>query len=478
MNERARRGMSRFHAWRGGDASAITPDDLESYIAYLQGRVRPKTAMEYLWGLLKAIREQCPAEDWAWMERRLRSAWMESPARPRRNGPGRGSVNRARRHRLLVAEWPPAMREAWRAARAGAAEPVSLLDEIEGRVLVNDIAVGWSHDTVEQRERAMGYFLRHLTDAGKPLAVTAVGVESYIAAMRQADLAPKTVATRIVAALRMAEAMWPEQGWRWLQDRAYGLSRMADGIPGVRNPATQFIPIKDLRACGQRLMRTASLMPKGRRAAAKFQEGLIITFLTHHPVRRRNLTRMEVLGPGFATKVPEGIGRLQVLNDGFNCVWPRTKSRPRAERLARPLVGPMLEWLTTWRPYLAGPASGQALWLSNSPGFIGAPLSEAGMSDIVRRVTTSGLGLKIAPHAFRHIVATTIVNFAPERVGVISTLLGHRNPASKRAYVQAANSVIAARLFEQIVQVTAKLDEPDLTFLPARRYRLGRASGR
>lgn len=236
MNERAQRGLSRYHAWCGGAAAAIDPDRLEVYITHLGATVQPATAMEYLWGLLVALRERDPGTDLVWMERRLREQWLVSPARPRRNGPGRGSTSAARRRRLLVAEWPAPMREAWRAAQAGSNESVSLLDEIEGRAHVNDVAVGWSPDTVDQRERAMGAFLRHLTDEGQPLAVAPSSIENYIAAMRQAKLMPKTVATRIVGILRLAEAMWPEQRWRWLQNRAYGLSRQAGRTAGARPP--------------------------------------------------------------------------------------------------------------------------------------------------------------------------------------------------------------------------------------------------
>lgn len=449
-NRRNRRGWNAFRTWCGEEESRVDPLRLDAYIAHLAEthRDRPKDMIELLYGLAAALRERDPAGDHLWVERAVRAVWMKSPARRVSvDGPGRGAAGLRRRVRLPVEEWPPEFRSAWAAARVAGKRRMS------ARELVQDAnpARKWAKTTVELREREMGLYLAFCRSAALPPGVTADGVEAYLAAKAADGCSALTLATAAINLALMARALWPRDDWRWLWGHALDLKEQAAEAPKARAKAPRMRTVPELRDLARRLMTAAEKAGRNRRSAVLYQKGLIILILTHHPVRRRNLHELRI---GQAPDVARTGGFIDALpGGGFSLLWLDTKNGDaRVESLACDVVEPMARWLGSWRPALVTERSGDALWLSARPGFLGTPLTPNGLSGCLRGITEGEFGIGLGPHLFRDITATAIVDHAPEQANLIPCLLGHRDPRSCLPYIEQASTVAAARTLEEVVE--------------------------
>lgn len=447
---RNRRGWNAYRRWCGEDEPRVDQNRLEAYINHLaeSHADRPKDMTELLYGLAAALRERDPGGDHRWVERAVREVWMKSPARRvRKDGPGRSASGLRRRVSLPVLDWPPSIRAAWEAARGVCKARMSIRD----RMLSDNPARRWATTTAERREQEMGLYLAFCRSAAQPMVVSPDQVESYLRAKTDADCSVATVATAACKLALMSRALWPNDDWSWLWGHALELQTQAKDSPKARKKSARMRPVTELRDLAADLLARAEQAGPSRRSAALYQKGLIILFLTHHPVRRRNLHELcigqapgDARTGGFIDALPGG---------GFSLVWLDTKNGdPRVEPLAGDVVGPMERWLVFWRPTLVTELSGNALWLSACPGFIGSPLTPNGLSGCVRGITKTRFGLGIGSHLFRDITATAIVDHAPEHSAEIPILLGHRSSRSCQPYLEQASTVAAARTLEEVVE--------------------------
>lgn len=447
-NRRNRRGWNAYRRWCGEEEPGISPGRLKAYIAHLAVThpSRPKDMTELLYGLAAALRERDPAGDHLWVERAVRAVWLASPARTTSNGPGRGAASQRRRCRLLVEEWPTPIRAAWAAARGTGGRRLSLRD----LVVTNNPAREWSAKTADLREKDMGLYLAFCWSASLPLAVTPEQVETYLAVKAGKGCSAATLASVAINLATMARALWPDEDWGWLFAHTLELQREARNAPKARRKAERMRSVTELRDLARRLMARAETTGRTRRAAALYQKGLIILMLTHHPVRRRNLHELrlgeapdDAITGGFIDRLPRG---------GFSLLWLNTKNGDsRVELLAAGVIEPMERWLAFWRPTLVTEESGDALWLSACPGYIGSPLTPNGLTDCVMGITEQEFGLGLGPHLFRDVAATAIVDHAPKQADLIPRLLGHRDPRSCEPYIQQASTVAAARSLEEVI---------------------------
>ena len=448
-NRRNLRGWNAYRRWCGTEEPGIDPGRLEAYVAHLAvtHASRPKDMCELLYGLAAALRERDPDGDHLWVERAVRAVWMASPARKSSDGPGRGAASQRRRVRLLVEEWPAAIRAAWIAARGTGGRRLSLRD-----LMSNDSpARKWSAETVNLRERNMGMYFAFCQSASLPLMVAPEQVEAYLTAKAGKGCSPATLASAAINLTMMARALWPGEDWDWLWNHALELQEQAKEAPKARRKHERMRSVIELRELARGLMARAEKAGRSRRAAALFQKGLIILMLTHHPIRRRNLHELcigqapkNAITGSFIDHLPGG---------GFSLMLLDTKNGDhRVEQLAADVVGPMERWLTHWRIALATERSGEAVWLSACPGFIGSPLTPKSLTECVMDTTAEEFGLGLGPHLFRDVTATAIVDHAPELVDLIPRLLGHRDPRSCQPYIQQASTTAAARTLEDVIE--------------------------
>ena len=70
-------------------------------------------------------------------------------------------------------------------------------------------------------------------------------------------------------------------------------------------------------------------------------------------------------------------------------------------------------------------------------------MRERGVYGCVVGATEAAFGVPINPHLFRDIAVTSIVDQAPENIGITAPLLGHINPATTEEHYIHANQAMA-----------------------------------
>lgn len=97
-------------------------------------------------------------------------------------------------------------------------------------------------------------------------------------------------------------------------------------------------------------------------------------------------------------------------------------------------------WITHYRQLLLGPVASDALWIS----IKGQAMGRAAVYERICVATTQELGIRINPHAFRHIVATGVAIAMPEEVRLTPFLLDHRTERTVQEHYNLADSLSAS----------------------------------
>lgn len=141
------------------------------------------------------------------------------------------------------------------------------------------------------------------------------------------------------------------------------------------------------------------------------------------PADRRDRALLEVLY-GMGLRVSEAASLTVRAVQGADLVRVLGKgSRERVVPLRGQAKRAVEEYLADGREKLAGPDSGEALWL----GMSSRPLSERGIRRVVRT------RLATFPHALRHSFATHLLEGGAD-LRVVQELLGHRELATTQVY--------------------------------------------
>ena len=176
-----------------------------------------------------------------------------------------------------------------------------------------------------------------------------------------------------------------------------------------------------------------------------FRDGLIIAFLSMHPIRRRNLADFK-LGRNLIRQ-----------RDGFMVVFSGREMKtgaPLENQLAEVLVERMIAYLDVWRPLLAKRIGrwkrdlDDAVWVSAN----GSPMSQEALSTHIEERTREAFGKAINPHAFRDAAATTLAIADPARVRVAAPLLGHRSLATTEKHYIQATGLESQRAFLKVME--------------------------
>jgi integrase len=249
---------------------------------------------------------------------------------------------------------------------------------------------------------------------------------------------PRSVAIQIDALYKAARIMLPQHDLAWLKAMK---ARLHSAAPLQRAGGPAITSLQVLQV-GLALMDRH--VPKDSERvtlsqAISYRDGLMIALLAFAPLRRKNLSSLE-------------IGR-HVIGDGLDryIVIPasETKTRAAVEFAVPALLLPYLDvYLAVVRPRLLKNPSCQALWISPR----GTALHYGAIGDIVSRHTSSHLGMRLTPHDTRDAAATIWALADPSKIRTASDLLSHSDARTMQKHYNRANGVEASRTYAQLIR--------------------------
>lgn len=334
---------------------------------------------------------------------------------------------------LKYDSWPQIDRAAWN-------------DLFESGGTFDDIGpcAKWSDGSRQKRRQSYGQWLSFLlrTDAaalGEAPArrIKKARVKAFVAES-EARLAPSTVRTLVTDLYVLAKAMHPKRDWEWLNTATKRLAQKAN-----RHSLPAPYPIE-----GGRILRWSlgfmeetalnmRLSPK--KQAIRYRQALMIGFLISCPVRRRALLAMN-----FSSHV-------QPISDGFMLHFTAADMKDhkaRSFRLPTVLTEPMREYRDHYRSVLVSGGETDALWINQ----YGHGIKKHGYSRELPKITQRYLGVALRPHAFRHIVATTIAERDPDNVNIIRDVLGHATLDMAQKHYNRATGISSCNALQSLVE--------------------------
>jgi integrase len=232
--------------------------------------------------------------------------------------------------------------------------------------------------------------------------------------------------------------------WRWIQ-RAAGRLR-ARTVP-ARDKRSRLRPIEGLAAQGYQMMARAendTLMSTLGRAAL-FRDGLFLSFLGSHPLRRGNVAGMRIgvhiveHGDQFVLKIAAPDMKNRRPYEAVTSARLSQAIKRYLEHHRRVLLTAKGRWHV--------PAA-DAFWISRD----GSPCSEQTFENIFRKRTGSRDRKPLSPHLVRSCAATSVAIAAPHLVYVIPGVLGHASPRTNEQYYNLAGSLEASRAHSSVLE--------------------------
>lgn len=334
---------------------------------------------------------------------------------------------------LPFADWPSADQAAWQALFT------------RGGFLEDDgLGARWAPGTRQKRAQGYGqwlsFLLRRDPKALKEEPAARIGPDRARAYLEECRgrLAPRSVSNLFTDLRAVARAMAPTRDWTWL-DLVTG-RLIAQSSTTSLPPAPAISAGRVFRWSLSRLQGLGdSDVGSDLARAVEFRRALMIGFLIARPVRRRALGAMRV-GHHLLEGNPSFLVRFEAED--------MKDRRSREFPLPHALTEPMRAYLDTYRPILLHGRDHDRLWVTSR----GQPLSDDGIAGDVETVSARHLGLRLHPHAFRHIAATSIAEFDPEHVGIIRDILGHATLDMSERYYNRATGVSSCNMLQSIVE--------------------------
>jgi integrase len=302
----------------------------------------------------------------------------------------------------------------------------------------------WSDGSRGIRRQAYGQWLSfirrtcpELMKQPPPLRVSPVHVEAFIDELAR-RVKPRTISGLVASLTTLCLAMSPDRDWAWLRRAEKRLARQSNAhVLKPRIPlSAAAIYLWSLKRMAQ-IEDEAGMDPLDR--AVRFRQALMVGLLISRPLRSRAFVQMQLYR------------HLVETSEGFQLqLHPEDMKDRRARRYPVPdrLVTPMRRYLSTYRPVLLGETDTDALWISKK----GKPLSQDSFTCGLALLTKRVFGLKLRPHAFRHIAATSIAEFDPAHVGIIRDILGHATLNMAERHYNRASSITASNQYQTLVQ--------------------------
>lgn len=303
----------------------------------------------------------------------------------------------------------------------------------------------WSDGTRSMYRQAYGQWLSFLLRHDPPAVclqpaarISLERVEAYLGEA-SARLNRCSVSNLVAALSRIARAFDPDQDWAWLAraERRLGQDARSRSVPPAK-------PITAERVSRASLARLEFLTSADHGLAPvafgiEFRRALLMGFLIARPVRRRALCAMTVDSHLIPT------------SSGFRIRFPASDMKDKREHgfpLPATLVPAMRLYLTTARPALLDGRNSNALWVTSK----GAGFTADGIAGEIETATSRLLGLKLNPHAFRHVAATSIAEMDPEHIGIIKDILGHATLAMAEKHYNRATGISGCNALQSIVE--------------------------
>lgn len=323
---------------------------------------------------------------------------------------------------LKFDDWRPGDRVAWKALFA------------EGEDLLDDQGpcIGWSYGSRKKRLQSSSRWLGYLQETNRLLDTTNLVeqatpevVGEFVTSLQNRC---KSITVHIVI-----EDLWfvlraidPKRDWGWLGRLVCRLRSVADigylkPVPGIT--AAQIFSWALQRLAEVDSESDVTDLPRAVRYRDALQAGLLISM----PVRRRAFVAMLI------DALAEGA-------DGsysFEFKPADMKDKKRHDFPLHPqLVGPFFSYLKVYRQVLLQGKSSDRLWITAR----GAPTCADSFYGHLVDLTQREFGVRLSPHAFRHVAATSIAWEDPEHVNIIAAVLGHSTLAmAHKHYIHAGN---------------------------------------
>lgn len=232
--------------------------------------------------------------------------------------------------------------------------------------------------------------------------------------------------------------MRPDGDWRWLASTVDRLRRRCRY--GELKPRAG-VSASEIYEWAHRRMAACDRPGPGsaKRRAVLFREGLTLGLLIARPLRLRTFLSIE-------------IGRHIVeAHEGFTLRFEPGDMKDRKARsyaLPRDLVESMRCYLRVHRPVLLAGKTSSRLWITKDA----RPLSVPGFVGRLAKITRREFGEALRPHAFRHVVATSIAVEDPEHANVIASVLGHATLEMAGRHYNRARRVEALSAYQEMVR--------------------------
>lgn len=334
---------------------------------------------------------------------------------------------------LKQEHWPEADRVAWDALFVAG-------DIFDG----SGPCARWSEGSRSMRARSYGYWLGFLARSGRLETrrdVTERATPSTIMAFVEGERARcsvKTTSMRLLDLYVLLRSMNQDRDWTWLARIVRRLQAQCSHgelkpQAGVTASCISRWAFNQMQAAEDR----EDVSDKQR--ALLFRDGLMLGLLIARPLRARTFIAIEI------------DRHLIQQTDGFVLRFaPEDMKDRKAHDMPVPidLSEPMRRYLSHYRPLLLQGAVTSRLWVS----VRGGALSIRGFSTHLADVTLREFGEALRPHAFRHIVATTIALTDPEHVNITASILGHSTLEMSQKHYNRARRVEAIAAHQDLVQ--------------------------
>lgn len=288
----------------------------------------------------------------------------------------------------------------------------------------------WSRTRQYTAANVYTRYLAVVRAANLPAAITPEGVRTFVGE-QQARCSARTIHGQVAMLKAVAELLYPEADWNWLDTTCRNLWAVAAGTPKRKSGQKHLYAARDLYAVGVQLIAEGvEAGDTGWPTTQKVRDGLWLVLGLMCPERPRAL---------------EGLRCAEVDLTARTLTIPAARMKT-AEPSTRVLPGVIAEavrlWLAVYRAAHVDAAEDHgSFWIAKG----GGPVRHTTMATAMRTATKARLGVAVSPYRLRDAGATFIVEELPEHAPLAALLLRHRSEAMTREYTETARQLQAGR---------------------------------